>query len=877
MPIYEDFENGLDQHRFNILADNYQVAAINGRLHVKSDTNAESEIIYNETLGYFNYTDEAPFYIGWVIEYISKANAQTRWADTTGSLDIATLCNNLGETQWWVEGVSEYVIDCGITNNLSQKVHFKADQKPEYYQNGTLVDVSATSLTMANVTFMSSMNDRVGSPDFSAAYYDKVVGSKANFSLYNSSDVTAILGLETKYQSPPNISKPVIPPGYYTENHTITAYSRVYDSDGDSMRANITVNTSSGNVETQYISSVTSFENDNANGWVVSSGGTLSSSPLESEGNYVYYLAYNDAGSSYSLTKTINLSDYDFMLFDYRVLDYKFWIRLNSTTIFTSEDENDDGVISIYNKYINLSEYGGLSTIEFYRDIIPNCLLAPWDCSNTKAHIDNIRLGAYFDNGEYNITSNTNITTMFNLQSGIGVDPQDLFDVSNNFTVVFNVSDSTGANTTDFSNLMNISNRKPTIANVTLKPILAAQNAALLNYDFYDPDDGHTNVSQFCRWYLNGTQIYSGGECELDTGNYSLNDILLAEVRATDGYNYSEYVNSTNLTVGDQLNPTMQNITVPESGVQNVEYPITIDCEDDLSEITSVTINLTDADNQKLTYSLDYYTGTTYRLLYTPGKAGNYFFTGARCADSSYNENVTTFSYQMTVEAYEESHGNPQSGSSDGSREIITETEVIVQKPENESLFLFKTPAGTGITDIILLPGQERKLSLKLISQHDKELLIKLQCSDETVANLCDNTGFTNETIKLKPSAVQNVDITIKAPDEMTYGDTGKLNFIAKVVVISSDGKTVDSTEQKVIRIQETISRWAYPALWGYNQFDFYLPIRGLPIPKIIVFGLIAGFMTWLFSLILKNGLALMGLFLLLYFMTSILELVFIV
>ena len=121
------------------------------------------------------------------------------------------------------------------------------------------------------------------------------------------------------------------------------------------------------------------------------------------------------------------------------------------------------------------------------------------------------------------------------------------------------------------------------------------------------------------------------------------------------------------------------------------------------------------------------------------------------------------------------------------------------------------------------------------------------------------------------------MDITIRAPDEMTYGDTGKFNFIAKVVVISSDGKTVDSTEQKVIRIQETISRWAYPALWGYNQFAFYLPIRGLPIPKVIVFGLIAGFMTWLFSLILKNELALTGRFLWFYFMASILELVLLV
>ena len=79
------------------------------------------------------------------------------------------------------------------------------------------------------------------------------------------------------------------------------------------------------------------------------------------------------------------------MMFDYRILDYKFWVKLNSTTIFTSEDENTGGVISVYNQYINLSGYGGVSTMEFYRDIIPNCLLAPWDCSNTKAHIDNIR------------------------------------------------------------------------------------------------------------------------------------------------------------------------------------------------------------------------------------------------------------------------------------------------------------------------------------------------------------------------------------------------------------------------------------------------------------------------------------------------------
>ena len=290
--------------------------------------------------------------------------------------------------------------------------------------------------------------------------------------------LTFLFLIELSLATLPNMSTPVIPAGYYPENSTITANSHIYDADSDSLRANITISNDAGVVETQYISSVTSFENGNSNGWDSTAGGIISYPALKSEGEYVYHLAFSDEMlNTYSLSKTINLSKYDFIIFDYRILNWQFWIKLNDTILYASKNADYDGAISIYNKYINLTEYGGISTLEFYKDYDRSCMVEPWYCPNTEAYIDNIRLGAYFDNEEYNITSNTNVTTVFNLQSV----SQDLFNVDDNITVTFNITDSSNETVSDISNAENISNRIPVITNITLKPILMTMDAALLS------------------------------------------------------------------------------------------------------------------------------------------------------------------------------------------------------------------------------------------------------------------------------------------------------------------------------------------------------------------------------------------------------------
>ena len=147
MPVFDEFENGLDQHRWKSISNNHITEVVGGELHLQSVGSAE-ELVYNSTLGYYNYSngvDERPFYLGWRQRNPTLGNTRTMFTPTGGTdLSCSVIYwSGAGRRHFYVGG---WLYDVGAyTNQRRFKIHGKANGYPDLYMDGPLVYTSFSS------------------------------------------------------------------------------------------------------------------------------------------------------------------------------------------------------------------------------------------------------------------------------------------------------------------------------------------------------------------------------------------------------------------------------------------------------------------------------------------------------------------------------------------------------------------------------------------------------------------------------------------------------------------------------------------------------------------------------------------------------------
>lgn len=169
--------------------------------------------------------------------------------------------------------------------------------------------------------------------------------------------------------------------------------------------------------------------------------------------------------------------------------------------------------------------------------------------------------------------NNTNFT-MAGSGTKWSINISNLADASYNYKVYGN--DSFGnAGTSEIFNIT-IGNTIPVVANITVNStdFLNRTNGTLqASFSFIDSDNDIITANE-TKWYKNSEEVLELANYTAITSNYTKkHQNWTFSVRVFDGLNFSEWANSSNLTIRNSapaINITIQNITINESGLADI-------------------------------------------------------------------------------------------------------------------------------------------------------------------------------------------------------------------------------------------------------------------------------------------------------------------
>lgn len=196
----------------------------------------------------------------------------------------------------------------------------------------------------------------------------------------------------------------------------------------------------------------------------------------------------------------------------------------------------------------------------------------------------------------------------------------------------------------------NISNTFPIFnitTNIVPSPSVSTNN---LTCNFLGADADSDTIINETAWYLNySEQVSLRNITTVGSGNLSSNQNWTCSARVYDSYNYSNWTNSTILTIGDSTIPVFKIGTISSSYLTTEIVTISTNCTDTDSTIDFVRFRFTsETDNRTMT--LFNSSSGEYRFNSTLG-AGTYNASRFYCRDSSNNMNQTDTSLTFTVTA----------------------------------------------------------------------------------------------------------------------------------------------------------------------------------------------------------------------------------
>lgn len=242
----------------------------------------------------------------------------------------------------------------------------------------------------------------------------------------------------------------------------------------------------------------------------------------------------------------------------------------------------------------------------------------------------------------------------------------------------------TSNNVAQNSTLITVANTPPTATNVSITPVPLNDGTNAKGHANYSDADGDIVGGNQTYWYVNKTLILEANNSfTLLGGNTTINSNITFSARFNDTFDWSDWVNSTTITVGDVTNPVLNNCTLSATSITDVSgNTINLTCEaTDVSNIQTMIAALNGTINKTLTFSFTQATtiNPTYVIFQSLETllVGSYSISQVNVTDASSNKlsNITRdLHFQVTSAPVGGGSGSSGGGGGGGGIIIIEPT-----------------------------------------------------------------------------------------------------------------------------------------------------------------------------------------------------------
>ena len=307
-------------------------------------------------------------------------------------------------------------------------------------------------------------------------------------------------------------------------------------------------------------------------------------------------------------------------------------------------------------------------------------------------------------------------------------------------------------------------NEIPTPTPVTITPLPTETNDNLTCNHVYADGDGDPESGVQYRWYING--ILNVTTQNLSSTSTSLGDNIKCSVDVYDGYENSSWVNSSELTLGDDIAPVLHTQYLSDRlGDINTVMTIGINITE-TNDISFVTVEITNPNDvkQNITMILDTNGGTEhyYTRQYTPQITGFYTFK-FYSEDGSGNVAIPLIgSYNYEARHVTEGTGSGGGGGGEPQIIILTGNWTIMQQN------IYLVVASANVTSYITI---DNKANTEI--ENIEIGCIPSTCVEDdpsSCVNVCNYVTFGEELIAIE-------DKPLLQAYQIQPGQSGKLPF----------------------------------------------------------------------------------------------------
>ncbi len=261
-----------------------------------------------------------------------------------------------------------------------------------------------------------------------------------------------------------------------------------------------------------------------------------------------------------------------------------------------------------------------------------------------------------------------------------------------NWTLTCQANDTMNLSAPLNSSTFTIQNIAPNVTDVFVTNPGAYVNCTYI----YNDTDGDLESGTAYRWFRNSTLLVPTSRT-INSGNYSVGDSLICEVRANDSTDFGIRTNSSTFVVGDAIAPTIANLTVPSDGTIADALTIIASCTDTNTLASgSPKVQWTNPNGiVEGNFSMTLNSGTgLYEKTYTFSIVGAYTDFIFACADGSGNLATSNPPTILTIATSNSGGGGGGGGGNSGSASC-SGFSLLKPRPGTQATNPYCPPGGT--------------------------------------------------------------------------------------------------------------------------------------------------------------------------------------